>query len=74
MIDTEENPRSTAIYSKPGALLHEDHSRATDEERARARPAFLERIQSLVVRRGSLEPMREAFGLEDEDLAEYTVS
>ncbi len=40
----------------------------------RARPAFLERIQSLVDRRGSLEPTREAFGLEDEDLAEYTVS
>ncbi len=40
----------------------------------RARPAFLERIQSLVVRRGSLEPMREAFGFESECLAEYTVS
>ncbi len=39
-----------------------------------ARSSFLERIQSLVVRRSSLEPMREALGLEGERLAEYTVS
>jgi len=65
------------IYAKPGALLHEDHPRATDEERgggAATWPAWLQRIQDVID--GPVPPRLNpgVFGLEDEDLAEYTIT
>ena len=65
------------IYSKPGALLHEDHARAPDEARgggAATWPAFLEMIQGIVDGCRSPRINPGTFGLEDEDLPEYIVS
>jgi len=65
------------IYTKPGALVHEDHPRGTDEERgggAANWPAWLQRIQDIVDGR---EPSRinpGVFGFEGEDLVEYSIT
>jgi hypothetical protein len=65
------------IYAKPGALLHEDHPRQTDEERGEGRatwPAWLQRIQGTVDGQIPYRLNPGAFGLEDVDLAEYTIA
>ena len=65
------------IYSKPGALLHENHPRAPDEARrggAATWPAFLTTIQDIVDGHRSSRLNRGTFGLADEDLAECIVS
>jgi len=65
------------IYAKPGALLHEDHPRATDEERGGGEatwPAWLQRIQDIMDGRVLPRLNPGAFGLEDEDLPEYTIT
>jgi hypothetical protein len=66
------------IYAKPGAVLHEDHPRLTEEERGggSARwPDFLESIQSILNRRSSAVMTTSApLGLEHDDLVEYTIS
>ena len=65
------------IYAKPGALLHEDHPRATDEERgggAATWPAWLQRIQDVIDGRVTPRLNPGVFGLEDEGLAEYTIT
>ena len=65
------------IYAKPGALLHEDHPRATDEEKGEGEatwPAWLQRIQEIIDGRVPPRLNPGAFGLADEDLAEYTIT
>jgi hypothetical protein len=65
------------IYAKPGALLHEDHPRATDEEKGEGEatwPAWLQRIQDIVDGRVPPRLNPGSFGLADEDLAEYTIT
>ena len=65
------------IYSKPGALLHEDHARAPDEARGGGGanwPAFLEAIQGIVDGSRSFRLNQGVFGLEEEELPEYVIS
>jgi len=65
------------IYAKPGALLHEDHPRATDEERGGGEatwPAWLQRIQDVIDGRLPYRLNPGVFGLEDDDLADYTIT
>lgn len=64
------------IYAKPGALLHEDHPRKADEERGgggASWPAWLERILDIIDGRCSSRLNRGTFGLEDDELVEYTI-
>ena len=65
------------IYAKPGALLHEDHPRATDEEKGEGEatwPMWLQRIQDIIDGRVPYRLNPGVFGLEDEDLPEYTIT
>lgn len=65
------------IYAKPGALLHEEHVQATDEERGggeAAWPAWLQKIQDVVDGRAPHCLNAGMFGLENEDLAEYAIT
>jgi hypothetical protein len=65
------------IYAKPGALLYEDHPRPSDEERGggvATWPTWLQRIQDVIDGRVPYRLNPGAFGLEDQDLAEYTIT
>ena len=65
------------IYAKPGALLHEDHPRATDEEKGEGVatwPVWLQWIQEIIDGRVPSRLNPRTFGLENEDLAVYTIT